>query len=120
MSLAIETVALTRDFGAVRAVNAHDFSIRAMSAKTAGTTLALPAGEVDLADNTLVDEFLRSVNDRADEFVSRDTLKAHVAFKNLQVGGANAGEVNPDESGLTVAKSGATASRPYDLRFLGR
>ena len=52
--------------------------------------------------------------------MSRDTLKIHVAVKNLQIGGANAGEVNLDESGLTVAKSGATASRPYDLRFLGR
>jgi hypothetical protein len=58
--------------------------------------VAPAAAEVDLPYNALIDEFLRSFNDRADEFVSRDALETHVTFKNLEIGGADAGEMHFD------------------------
>jgi hypothetical protein len=67
-----------------------------VAAKATITIVATAAGEVDFADNALFDELQRPFNNRADEFVSRDTPESHVTFKNLQIGGADAGEVNFD------------------------
>src|SRR4030095_7696866 len=73
------------EFGesSVGSENSHDTSRWTVAAKPAMAIVAPAAGEVDFADNALMDELLRSFNDRADKFVSRDTLEIHVAFKNL-------------------------------------
>src|SRR4029453_843141 len=73
------------EFGesSVSSENSHDTSRWTVAAKPALAIVAPAAGEVDFADNALMDELLRSFNDRADKFVSRDTLEIHVAFKNL-------------------------------------
>jgi hypothetical protein len=86
------------EFGesSIGAENPHDTSRRTVAAKPTSAIVAAAAGEVDFADNALFDQFLRSCNDRADEFMSRDTLKTHVAFENLEIGGADAGEMNFD------------------------
>jgi hypothetical protein len=67
-----------------------------MTAKPTIAIVAPAAGEVDFTDHALADELPRSFNDGADEFMSRDTLEIHVAFENLQIGGADAGEMNFD------------------------
>jgi hypothetical protein len=87
-----------------------------VTAKPTIAKVAPPAGEVDFADHALIDEFLRSFNDGADEFMSGDTLETHVAFENLQIGGADASEMNFDQSSLIDAKSAGAGGRSCDLR----
>jgi hypothetical protein len=65
-----------------------------VAAKTASAILTSPAAEIDLTDDTLAEERPRPFAHAADEFMPRHAAKTHVAFKNLQVRGADAGEVN--------------------------
>jgi hypothetical protein len=67
-----------------------------MAPKPAIAIVTAAAAEVDFADNALVDELPRSFNDGADEFMSRHTLEMHVAFEDLEIGGADASEVDFD------------------------
>jgi hypothetical protein len=85
--------------------------------KITSTKLAPAAGEVDFADYALIDEFRWSLDDGTDELVPGDALEAHVTVKNLEIGGADAGEVNLDQGSLIVAKSAAPGGRSCDLRF---
>jgi len=88
-----------------------------VTGERAQAMVAPAAAEVDFPYNALIDEFLRSFNDRADKFVARDTSETHVAFKDLQIRGADAGEMNFDQSGLIVTGVEAIARRLGDLRF---
>lgn len=84
-----------------------------MAAQIAPASVTMATAEVNLPDYALPCEFIGLIGDRADEFMARHALKAHVAFKNLQIGGTNAGEMNFDDSSR---RERANASRPYDLR----
>src|SRR5947208_2160340 len=65
--------------------------------------IALPATEIDLADDAFTNKLPRSLADRAGEFVAGHALEIHVAFENLQVGGANPGELNLDQGKSRVS-----------------
>ena len=67
-----------------------------MSAQATGTRVTATAAKIDLSDNPLADELLRSFNNAADEFVAGHARKPHVALEDLQICGADAGEVNLD------------------------
>ena len=73
------------EFGesSIGAENPHDPSRQAVATEPTIAIVATAAGEVDFADNALFDELQRPVNDRADEFVARDTPEIHVALKDL-------------------------------------
>ena len=75
---------------------------RAVAVETTSAIVASAAGEVDFADNPFIDQLRWPFNDRSDELVSRNTLEVHVAFKNLEIGGADAGKVNFDQSSVIV------------------
>jgi hypothetical protein len=70
-----------------------------MTVEIAATRLTVAAAEIDLADHTLADKITRPVTDRTDQFMAGDPSKPHVAFKDLQIGGADAGEMNFDQRG---------------------
>jgi hypothetical protein len=57
----------------------------------------LPATEVDFTDDPFANKLGRTFDNRADELVARHAFETHVTVKNLQVGGADAGEVNLDQ-----------------------
>jgi len=84
-----------------------------MAAQIAPASVTIATAEVDLPDYALACEVVGRIDDRADKFMAGYAFKAHVTFKNLQIGGANAGEMNFDDSSW---RKRATASRPYDLR----
>jgi hypothetical protein len=62
--------------------------------------LAAPARKIDLSDDAPVLQLRRPFRHLADELVSGDTAKIHVAFENLQVGGADSGETDANQSAL--------------------
>ena len=81
---------------AVGVENPHHGPLRTMAAEIAPASLASPAAEVDLANHAPADELGRPFNYRTDEFMAGHAFEAHVAFEDLQIGGANAGEVDFD------------------------
>jgi hypothetical protein len=60
--------------------------------------IAFPAPEVDLGNHPFANDFGRPCLHRADKLVARYARETHVAVKNLQVGGADAGKMNFDQS----------------------
>jgi hypothetical protein len=74
-----------------------------MPAQSAVAVVAIAAGKIDFSDNSLGNERLRSFYDAAGEFMAGDARKIHVAFENLQIGGADAGQVNFHQGGLPAA-----------------
>jgi hypothetical protein len=46
-----------------------------------------------------------------------NAFETHVAFEDVQIGGADAGKMNLDDCALGFTNCGATASRPYKVRF---
>src|SRR5215471_1390470 len=87
---------------AVRVENSHDTSVRAVPVEITSAKLASAACEVNFANHALIDQFLRSFNNGADELMSRHPVKIHIALEYLQIGGADPGEVNFDQSGVIV------------------
>ena len=61
--------------------------------------IAFPAPEVDLANHSFANDLARPCLHRADKFVARYARETHVAMKNLQIGSADTGKVNFDQSG---------------------
>ncbi len=73
----------------------------------------MAAAEVNLPDHALPCEFIGLIGDGADEFMAGNALKIHVAVKNLQIGGTNAGEMDFDDSS---SREHDSSRRAYDLR----
>src|SRR4030095_3761515 len=73
------------EFGesSVGSENAHDTSRWTVAAKPTLAIVAPAAGEVDFTDNALMDELLRSLNNGADELLSRHAVTAPVTLKDL-------------------------------------
>src|ERR1041384_7465412 len=84
--------------GAIRVEDSHHFSIWTMTieASAAGSTFAAP--EIDLADDPFANQLVRSLFHRTDKLVARYARETHVAGKNLQIGGADTGEMNFDQT----------------------
>ena len=85
-----------------------------MPAEIAPAIIAFATAEVDLAHDALADEITWTFADGTDELMARHAFEAHVAFEDLQIGGADAGEMNFDDGVLIFTSRGATASRPND------
>jgi hypothetical protein len=83
---------------AIGSEDSHHRSVRAVPAKAAIAELALAARKVDLSDDASARQFLRSVVDFANELVAGNSAEAHVPSEDLEIGGANAGEANADNS----------------------
>jgi hypothetical protein len=88
-----------------------------MAAKIAPARITFSASKVDFADDTLAEKIARTFTDAADEFMAGNAFESHVAFENLQISGADTGEMNLYKRCLIFTSCGATASRPYDLGF---
>jgi hypothetical protein len=74
-----------------------------MPAEVPAAKLTPAARKVYFANHALPDERARSLDNRADKFVPRDTPEIHVAFENLQIGGADAGEMDFDQGNLIAS-----------------
>jgi hypothetical protein len=88
-----------------------------VATKIASTRITFSTAKVDLTDNSFAEEFTRPFADAANELVAGNAFETHVAFEDLQIRGADAGEVNLDERGLILTGCWETASRPYNPRF---
>ena len=65
-----------------------------MAGKIAPAVIATTASEIDFTDHSLAEPFPRTFNNRTDKLVTGHAGKTHVAFENLQIGGANPGKMN--------------------------
>lgn len=88
-----------------------------MAIKIAPAEITFSTAKIDLADNSFAEEVARSLTDTADELMPGNTFETHVAFEDLQIRGADAGEMNLNEASCLTLGSEATASRLYDPRF---
>jgi hypothetical protein len=82
--------------------DAHDVAMGTVAAEPARTPIAPAASEIDFTNHTPAQKFSRSVADLTDELMAGNALETHVASENLQIGGANTGEVNLDQRGPVV------------------
>ena len=62
----------------------------------AGRTFSAP--EINLADDSFADQLTRALLHLTDKLVARYARESHVACKNLQIGGADTGKMNFDQS----------------------
>jgi hypothetical protein len=88
-----------------------------VATKIAPAGITLSTAKVNFADDALANEIAGAITDGADELVAGNTFEIHVAFEDLQIRGADAGEMNLDDCALIFIIWGATASRSYNLRF---
>jgi hypothetical protein len=88
-----------------------------MAPKIATARITFSASKIDFADDTLADEIARTFTDAADEFMAGNAFETHVAFKDLQISGADTGEMNLDDCALRAACFSATARCAGDPRF---
>ncbi len=85
--------------------DADDVAVVAVLLDPARAPVAVPAADVDLADDALADPggvSRRRLLDDADELVAGDAGELGVAFENLKIGAADAGAADADE---TVARA---------------
>jgi DNA-binding transcriptional LysR family regulator len=75
--------------------------------------IAIAAGKIDFSDNPLVDERLRPLNDAAHELMAGHAREPHIAFEDLQIGGADSRQVNSDERALSIANGRAVAGSKF-------
>jgi len=64
--------------------------------------MTLATGKIDFRYHALPGETSWTLFNDADEFVSRNALKTHIALKNLQICGADAGQMDPYEGRLRI------------------
>src|ERR1041384_8287882 len=83
---------------AMRIEDSHHSSACAVAREILPARSTLSAPEVDLANHSLANDFRRTRFPRADKLVARYTREAHVAVKDLQIGSADAGKMNFDQS----------------------
>jgi hypothetical protein len=83
----------------MRIEDSHHSSARAMALEITLTGSAFSAPEVDLANDSFTNDLARPCLYGADKLVARYACETHVAAKNLQIGGADTGKVNFDQSG---------------------
>ena len=62
--------------------------------------MTLATGKIDFRYHALPDESSWTLFNDADEFVPRNALKTHITLKNLQICGADAGQMDPYERRL--------------------
>jgi hypothetical protein len=83
-----------------------------MAGKIAPAAVATAASEIDFTDRPLAEPLTRTFDNRTDKFVTGHPGKTHVAFENLQISGANTGEMNFDQRDRFCVRGRATAGRP--------
>jgi hypothetical protein len=88
--------------GTVVFVNPQDGTVAAVAGEPGEAKIAAAANDVDLADDALADEIgIRGFDDIGDKFMAEDAAKAHVAFGDFQIGGADPGLAHAKE-GVSV------------------
>jgi len=94
-------VGKTKEFckGAVAPEDSEHCAIGTMARETAGAYRASPASRVDLANDAFSpDRGVVRFDYAADEFMTRHSPKLHVAAGDLEVGSADAGERDADDT----------------------
>jgi hypothetical protein len=102
---------------AVGIENPHDSTIWTVATKLAPAPITFSTCKVDLADNSFAEELTRPFTDTPDELMPGNAFETHVPFEDLQIRGANAGEMNLDDRLLIFTICWATVSRARDPRF---
>jgi hypothetical protein len=86
-----------------------------VATKIAPAQITFSAAKINFTDHSLANKIARAVADAANELMAGNAFETHVASEDLQIRGADAGEMNLEERCLIFTSCGATAGRPDNL-----